>query len=216
MIKINLKANFWIRLLATLLDSLIFLVFFVTTSFFAFDYQKAKIHNILYYVWLIDQIIFLLIWYILIPIFWYGKTFGMWICRIKVIKTNSNEKFSKVIFDRQRLFAFLWMIIFTIFAILISPQTFEQAALIGIKKEDLTNTQLAFLLIPTILIGLASFVQLFLIITNARNNRIGLNDTFSNSFTVWINKYEEIEDPNQNLIEIKPRIRNLPKLEWKN
>ncbi|AWX42531.1 RDD family [Metamycoplasma cloacale] len=215
--QINKKANFWIRLLATLIDVIIFLIFSVISSFATFDYQNAKlIHNALYYFWLINLILFLLIYFILIPIFAKGKTLGMTICRIKIISTDKTEKFSKAVFNRQRLFSFVWMIIFALFAILISPETFIKASTKGMTKDQLTTVQFGFLMIPIALIGIASFTQLFLIMSNARSNRVGLNDKFSSTETVWINKYEEIEE--EEIIEriIKPKKRVLPTLTFKN
>ncbi|WP_412031681.1 RDD family protein [Metamycoplasma buccale] len=214
MIKINKKANFWIRLLATIIDAILFIIFLVATSFAVFNYKTGQyFHEANYYVWLFLLILYLIFFFIVLPIIWNGKTIGMRICKIKIIKKNEKDKFSKVIFDRQRLFSFLWIIVFLSFIIFISPKTFIEAANIN---KNLNKVQKIFLTIPTVLSSLSVFLQAFLIITNAKENRIGLNDKFSASYTVWINKYEEIEQEEKVNIKIKPIKRTLPNIKIEN
>ncbi|ACF07568.1 RDD family [Metamycoplasma arthritidis] len=213
MTKINKKANFWIRLLATLIDVIFFLAFAIGLSFGTFNYQKGTYYHLaLYYFWLICLIAYLILFFIVIPIVWKGKTLGMAICKIKVIKQNEKDKFSKVIFDRQRLFSFLWVFVFLSFICFVSPETFLQAA--NIKQlAKLNKVQKAFLAIPTALSALAAFSEIFLIITNARESRVGLNDKLSSSFTVWKNKYEEVKEKTiKDATKIQPKIRKLPKI----
>ena len=54
--------------------------------------------------------------------------------------------------------------------------------------------------------------------TNLKADKIGLNDKFSNSLTVWMNKFEEIKNPKEEKIlkEIRPKKRILPTLDFEN
>jgi len=217
MIKQNKKANFWIRLLASSIDLSLFVIFLIATSFMVFNYQKNTYYHIAnYYVWLFLIITYLTFFYIVLPIIWKGKTIGLAICRLKIIKKDnaSFDKFSKIIFDRQRLFAFLWICIFLSFIIFIHPQTFLEAA----KKEKIKPYQKLFLSIPIVLSSLAIMLQIFLMFTNLKSDKIGLNDKFSNSLTVWMNKFEEIKNSKEEKIlkEIRPKKRILPTLDFEN
>ncbi|MGC7171354.1 RDD family protein [Metamycoplasma hominis] len=216
MIKINIKANFWIRLAATLIDFLVFIGFLIGSSFAIFNYKEAKFYNYWsYYLWIIMIILVQNIIWIIIPIFTKGYTLGLFICRLKIIKQQNNEsKFSKVIFDRQRLFSFIWMIIFALFMVFISPQTFEQAANLS-QTKPLDQLQKAFLSIPSVLSALATFLEFLFILSNAKGDGIGLNDKFSGSYTVWAKKYEDIEENNIDNLIIKPIVRELPKIDYK-
>lgn len=53
--------------------------------------------------------------------------------------------------------------------------------------------------------------ELFLIFTNLKSSGFGLNDKLSSSYTVWINKYDDIliDDLNKKA-KIKPKQRILP------
>ena len=218
MIKINTKANFWIRLLSTFIDLFLFMFFVITTSFAVFNYKKGSYYHIAnYYIWLLLIITYLTFFYIVLPIIWKGKTIGMAICKLKIIKKDENDKskFSKVIFDRQRLFAFLWICIFLAFIIFIHPDTFSVAA----KKGKIEKHQKLFLSIPISLSSLALMLQIFLIFTNLRSSKIGLNDKFSSSLTVWINKFEDVKQEknnSQNTKKIQPKVRILPNLKFEN
>ena len=61
-------------------------------------------------------------------------------------------------------------------------------------------------------------LQIFLMFTNLKADKIGLNDKFSNSLTVWNNKFEEIKNTKEGktLKEIHPKRRILPTLDFEN
>ncbi|YAB78230.1 hypothetical protein BIIKOK_000128 [Metamycoplasma hominis] len=98
--------------------------------------------------------------------------------------------------------------------IFISPQTFEQAANLS-QTKPLDQLQKAFLSIPSVLSALATFLEFLFILSNAKGDRIGLNDKFSGSYTVWAKKYEDIEENNIDNLIIKPIVRELPKIDYK-
>ncbi|AZG68516.1 RDD family protein [Mycoplasma struthionis] len=217
MIVVNKKANFWIRFLATFVDLGIFLLIMLASSFLVFNYSKGTFYSIYsYYPWLLFLIFVLIFLYFVIPSIWDGKTLAMAMCRIKIINKDENKKLWKGVFDRQRLFALVWIIIFFLFIIFISPQTFADGALsVSRQGKTLDKIQRAFLAIPSTFATLGSMLQLFIIISNIKSSRIGLNDKFSSTFTVWINKFEEIE-PEENIFYIRPRKRVLPKIYFEN
>lgn len=129
-------------------------------------------------------------------------------CRIKVVKLNDKDKFSKLIFDKQRFFSFSWICIFICFVVLIHPDTFLQA--ISSSKE-LSKIQKTFFAIPGTLSLLVLTFEIFLVFTNLKSTKIGLNDKLSSTYTVWINKYEFINDENEeNKNVIQPKSRTLP------
>ncbi|WP_306766867.1 hypothetical protein [Metamycoplasma neophronis] len=140
----------------------------------------------------------------------------MAMCKIKTIPQDTKTKLSKAIFDRQRLFSFTWVFVFLAFMIMVSPQTFEQAALINKDTHPLNQVQKLFLLLPTVLASFAAFIECFFILTNAKGNRVGLNDKFSRTFTVYINKFDEIEEELILEEKIKPVRRELPHIEYEN
>ncbi|TPE57772.1 RDD family protein [[Mycoplasma] falconis] len=211
--KINKLANFWIRLTSTLIDLIIFLGLAIGFSFLVFDYKNANYYNkYTYYPWVIFMAFLPILLWVIIPIIWKGKTFGMFICRIKTIPEDSKKKLSKAIFDRQRLFAFFWMFVFLSYLI-ISPEGFLHAA----SGQKLNYGEKIAFGLPTTLASLTSFMQLFIIITNAKSTRIGWNDKFSQTYTVWINKYELVENPDEDIKNIiKPIKRELPIIKFEN
>ncbi|AZZ65742.1 hypothetical protein DMC14_003050 [Metamycoplasma phocicerebrale] len=213
-VTINKKANFWIRLLATIIDLILFVVFALATSFIVFNYKKADFYTnqllykeLIYRFWLLSLILFLVLTYIVFPILTKGKTIGMLICKIKVILTNKNIKLSKAIFDRQRLFSFLWIFVFIAF-MLMSTDAFLKAT----RGKNLNNVEKVVFALPVTLATIALGLDLFMIITGAGATRVSWNDKFSQTRTVWINKFEEIiEEENINK-KIYPKKRELPNI----
>ncbi|QJG66401.1 RDD family protein [Mycoplasma phocoeninasale] len=214
---INRKANFWIRLLATIIDLLIFIAFAISSSFLVFNYKLGEyINKWNYYVWLTLLILMLNIFWIIIPILFQGQTIGMMICKIKIIPQEAKTKLSRAIFDRQRLFAFTWMIIFALFIIFVSPELFIKAAKINRNSGKLETLERVFVLIPTALASFATFAEIFLVISNVKESRIGINDNLSNTYTVWKNRFDKSEEIQEIKAIIKPKIRELPNLKYEN
>ncbi len=216
MTKINKKANFWTRLLATTIDLLIFFSFLITSTFLVFDFKNANFFNKwTYYVWLPLSILFICYIWIIIPIVFSGQTIGMFFCKIKILPQDNKTKLSKAIFNRQRIFALVWMIVFLLFMIMVSPDLFLKAASIR-QNKSFSLVEKFCLSIPSTLASIAIFTQTFLIITNAKSTRIGLNDNLSDTFTVWINKYELLGENEVNTRKILPKKRVLPTIKFEN
>ncbi|GAA0376026.1 RDD family protein [Bacillus horti] len=74
-------AGFWIRLWATLLDSIIIFLPINIVLFFLFQIDFAED---------ISRLLSSL-YYLLLPLFWSGQTVGKAICRIRIVKTNGED-----------------------------------------------------------------------------------------------------------------------------
>ncbi|ENY69376.1 Hypothetical protein, predicted transmembrane protein [Metamycoplasma auris 15026] len=214
-IKKNIRANFWIRLLATLIDLLLFVIFSLASSFIVFNYKKMDFftNNIIYKeiifrIWLLAIILFIILEYILIPILLKGQTLGMLICKIKIISVDKQKKLSKYIFDRQRLFALLWIFVFLAF-MLISADGFLSAA----KGNKLNVAQKIILSIPSMLATIAINIEFLILLSGISATRLNWNDKLSKTETVWKNKFEEFEEEIDNKL-ILPKKRELPKINW--
>lgn len=213
--KQNIKANFWIRLLSTLIDLFIFVIFSVGTSFLIFNYKKADflLNNIVYKevvyrIWLLGLILFNIFEFIVIPIITGGQTVGMLICKIKIIANDNDRKLSRFIFDRQRLFSFLWVFIFLSF-MLMSTDAFLKAA----RGQKMNTVEKLVVSLPTVLATIAINLQIFMILTGVVATRLNWNDKFSRTKTVWKNKFEEVFEDEDYKLKIYPKKRELPKIE---
>ncbi|KDE44890.1 membrane protein [Metamycoplasma hyosynoviae] len=209
----NKKAHPFIRILASIIDSTLFLIFAIFSSFMVFNYRKGIYYHIAnYYVWLFLLISFLIFFYIVLPIIWKGKTIGKAICKIKLIQQDEKEKFSNKVFDSQRLFSFLWVCILTSFIFFISPNTFIQVS----KRSELKLYQKVFLTIPTVLSSLTIITELVFLFSVFSERRIGLNDKFSNTLIVWENKFDEEDLTSKKNLKIKKIPRKLAELDFMN
>lgn len=213
--KQNIKANFWIRLLSTLIDLFIFVIFSVGTSFLIFNYKKADflLNNIVYKevvyrIWLLGLIVFNIFEFIVIPIITSGQTVGMLICKIKIIANDNDRKLSRFIFDRQRLFSFLWVFVFLSF-MLMSTDAFLKAA----RGQKMNTVEKLVVSLPTVLATIAINLQIFMILTGVVATRLNWNDKFSRTKTVWKNKFEEMFEDEDYKLKIYPKKRELPKIE---
>ncbi|MGX9339200.1 RDD family protein [Mycoplasma sp. 332] len=213
-IKQNVKANFWIRLLATLIDLLIFIVLIVATSFIIFNYKKAEfrtqsttLKEIYFRLWLLLMIFLCIFEYIVIPTILKGQTIGMLICKIKILSDEEKRRTSKFIFDRQRLFAFLWIFVFMSF-MLMSTDAFLKAA----RGGKLNNVEKLVVILPTALATISINLQILLIISGISSTRLSWNDKLSRTKTVWKNRYEDIIEDENLMFKIKPKKRELPKI----
>ncbi|QJG66734.1 RDD family protein [Mycoplasma phocoenae] len=216
--KVNKKANFWIRLLATTIDLILFLSLITIYSLLLFDKGKGQFKTeFFYYLWLFLIIVSMASIYIFIPMIFKGKTLGLWICRLKIISNKANTKIFKTIIQRQLLNSILWIIGITLMLILISHETFIQMAKTTKNStEKLSVIQQAFMSVPVTICSLAGIIDVFLMLTTARTSKIGWNDTFSNSSVVFINKYEDVFHDDLDFDSIKPKKRELPQINFKN
>ncbi|MCU4116998.1 RDD family protein [Mycoplasma zalophi] len=215
----NIKASFWRRFLSMIIDFIIFFGFLLITSILVIDKKIANFHkNYFYYIWIVLIIIYILLIWIIIPIISKGQTIGMLITKLKIIPSLDKYKLNNVILQRQILFAWLWIIVLCLFIIFVSPETFIEASKLNKQTiNQLTITQRGFISIPLTLSAVTAFMDSFLIITTAKNSRISWNDSFSNSFVVYKNKFETIiEDDDWQNNNIKPKKRILPKINFIN
>ncbi|MBN4089624.1 RDD family protein [Mycoplasma enhydrae] len=214
--KINRKAHFWIRVLASLIDLTLFIIFAIGTSFLVFNYKNVDFYTtnilnreLIYRMWLFSLILVLFLLYILIPVIFKGQTIGMLTCKIKIISTKSKRKLWKTVFDRQRLFSFLWMFVLLAF-MLVSTDAFLKAT----KGDKLNMVEKIVFSLPTTLATIAINLEIIMILSGVGASRLNWNDKFSQSQTVWINKYDEIDMEEELDKKISPIKREMPKINF--
>ncbi|MCV3753537.1 RDD family protein [Mycoplasma enhydrae] len=214
--KINRKAHFWIRVLASLIDLTLFIIFAIGTSFLVFNYKNVDFYTtnilnreLIYRMWLFSLILVLFLLYILIPVIFKGQTIGMLTCKIKIISTKSKRKLWKTVFDRQRLFSFLWMFVLLAF-MLVSTDAFLKAT----KGNKLNMVEKIVFSLPTTLATIAINLEIIMILSGVGASRLNWNDKFSQSQTVWINKYDEIDMEEELDKKISPIKREMPKINF--
>lgn len=243
--KINKNAGLFIRLLSTIIDVLFFCFFGIVLSlisisettignFFDSDNpnissnilnQKIYIVNNLYWLWLFLLILILFIEFILIPFFLKGRTIGMLITRLKL--KYDNEKFIKVLFYRNCLGSFLWIIVIFLFMIFVSPNTINKYLLykeinnltIENKEEILSKInfsiwEIILFYIPSSLPSIILTIQLLSILSVMfKRKNVSIIDRFSNSLIVYKNKF--IDFSNNNLEVINPEKNINIEIIWK-
>ncbi|MGY6172196.1 RDD family protein [Candidatus Mycoplasma pogonae] len=212
------RAGFWIRFLAGLIDSIIFVVLGVATSLAILD-QNKQIINYGYYIWLFGLILILVIFQIIVPLLSNGRaTIGRLICRLEVRDFKSQQKPAlKIFLKKEIIYTFLWIIGFFLVFLFISPELFQKIANTRegniVNNENFTNQQVFLIFIPTSIIGLSNFLQSVATLSIIRNSRRGINDIFSGTETVYKNKYiknKSLEKESQ----ITTRKRKTFKIEW--
>ncbi|MCV3733782.1 RDD family protein [Mycoplasma enhydrae] len=214
--KINRKAHFWIRVLASLIDLTLFIIFAIGTSFLVFNYKNVDFYTtnilnreLIYRMWLFSLILVLFLLYILIPVIFKGQTIGMLTCKIKIISTKSKRKLWKTVFDRQRLFSFLWMFVLLAF-MLVSTDAFLKAT----KGNKLNMVEKIVFSLPATLATIAINLEIIMILSGVGASRLNWNDKFSQSQTVWIDKYDEIDMEEELDKKISPIKREMPKINF--
>lgn len=212
----NKIANFWIRFFAGFLDVLFFLILSILLTFILFlnskmdgsKYGYQILDYLRYYSWFLIEIILILVLQIIIPSFLLkGQTLGKWITRIKIIPHNNqniNKKtFLIYIIKKEFFYAFAWIFLMLIFMFFISPRIASKmiGPNFGLRlknNNELKNAKIiwedfekALISIPILIANANVIINLIMIISVAKNKGIGLNDVYSNTRTVWVNKFVE-------------------------
>ncbi|MBN0919496.1 RDD family protein [[Mycoplasma] gypis] len=213
----NKKAGFWPRFLATLIDLFIFMVIVFAFSFIVFDNKTKDFKSEgFYYLWLSLIIITDAFIWVLLPILTKGRTLGLLCFRLKIVSKHKKDPLWKTVLKRQLLFAVLWIIVFACWMIFISKDTF--VLVLKTNKQNINQLnwiQRIFVTIPLTLSALTAIINWMMIISNAKSSRVGWNDTFSYSYTVYANKFETIVVDEWNKNKLKPVVRKMPNINFK-
>ena len=214
--KKNKIAGFWIRLSARIID----LIFFGFTSLFIafFSIQKKVVWEFkepfLFYVWSISTIIILFLYFCILPLFFGGKTIGMFICRIKIKFKNSNK--FKSIFKRELFFSLTWLFLLVLVTIVINHTLISKYA--STNQEQITYSDLELLRksTTTTIGGIFVLIQMICAISIVvKKPGPAIHDQFSETETVWIDKYSKIKKQQSNeIISIRPKLIKQEIIEW--
>ncbi|MGX9340557.1 RDD family protein [Mycoplasma sp. 128] len=212
----NKKVGFWIRFTITFSDLFVFLIFLFAITFAMISPDKNNVsfrQNYLYYVWLSLIIIFIFSWWILIPFLTKGQTVIMWIFRVKIIPKKKKQNLFLALLSRQSFGAIFWIIIMLAWMILISPESFEQVAFQRKHLTELPPITRAFVTFPLSLTSLALLIEVMFILSVAKPNKIGWNDSLSQTYTVYKNKYTTERISSWDQKSVKPKSRPLPDID---
>lgn len=147
--KVNRKAGFWIRLLSTLIDVVIFCILGILSSLMCI--AKVYISEIdksiylvsekqyLYILWLLLLIIFLIIQFMIIPYCLNCRTIGMVITKLEVDFKNSSK--SQVLLKKIEIGPMLWIILIILFMCFVWPNTINKMVIFSYIKTNYNNVQ---------------------------------------------------------------------------
>lgn len=229
-----LKASFKIRLLAGLIDILIFLLFSFLTSYLIFlnsnfmnSSGKKDLESLRYYLWFFVQITLIFCLQIIIPSFLLqGQTIGRWLVRIKLIpefeKDISKIKMFIYVLKKELFHSIAWIIVFLIFAILISPRLatkmigvnfgvkIKNNFLNNVDDDPWENFEKALISIPIFIVNLNILINVTILISIAKFKQGGFTDLYSRTLMVYKYKFNE----NQNLFQLKPEDVEWETIKW--
>ncbi len=206
-------AGFWIRLMARLIDVLILFIisFFLTWLFLEKKFVNEKLigwvfkENYLFYVYAFIIVFFILFLFVLLPIIWNGKTLGHFITRTKIVAENN---LLRSILTREIFWSFSWIFCIILTTTIINHTLFFKFISNNINVNDdfsaWETTRISFV---TSIASIIVLMQMFLAISIiARPNKLGLQDVYSKTKVVYLNKYiyTKIEDNNKNEL-LKPQ-----------
>ncbi len=214
----NKIANFWIRLLARLID--LFCLLIITTFLGLLFLQKNIIGDKTtwffkswwsFYVYALIVILMIFILFIALPIVWKGKTIGHFLTRTKIV-SDSNLKIG--ILKREIIWSWSWIFCVILTMIFINHTLFDKFVF-GQNDPDVTFSNWETLRISFVssIVSIICFVQmLFAISIIIKNNKIAWHDTYSHTITVYINKFNQNKQIDDEINEIlKPQ--KVPKIE---
>lgn len=242
--KINKHAGFWIRLMALLIDVIIFVVISISSSLLIINAQEFKLWdqqliymvntNWTYYLWFLIPISLLIIQFLLIPLLTKGKTIGQLIFQIKVASFSENH-WKSVIFKRWQLGALIWILVMIMFMVLVNPTTINKVSLYTfiqnhqkefkaldpdqqsqiINAYQLNSWETALLAILATTSSFNIMAQMLLLISiSIKPNKIGLLDRLTASKVIYLKKF--LIEKQIKLIIIKPKLNQKNEIIWKN
>jgi len=216
--KENKKANFWIKLLAKLIDLLPVTAFSIGILFSMMSHSSGKwVFNEvwMYYVWNIVLITLIALMFLVIPLITKGKTLGMWITRIKIV---ADKDLRKRILKREIFFAWTWIFMAILVLSVINHTLIYKFASTKNNKENLTSWENLRIGIASGIGSISIIIQMFLGISGVvRSDKRALHDVYAETNVVWINKFIVVEKPKvlkSNSRKLRPVSYREEKIEW--
>ncbi len=214
--KVQKPAGFWLRLLSRTID---FIFIVIISTLFLFLFKKNE-HNYqfaqpwMFYVWALITIFSFILFMVIIPSLWRGKSIGMFIVRIEVKPLKGSLWLA--IIKRELFFGIAWALVALMTMAIINHTLILKASIIKNKKslDNLTNWERIRITFCGSISGLISFAQMWLAITIIPNkdNR-GWHDRYAKCKVVRKNTYIKEEKKNKTTI-IEPQKIKQEKVEW--
>lgn len=224
----NKVVGFWMRFLGRLIDlvvvgGLVVLIGWLTTSQIPTEVQPDpnKVTTVLgfakpyeFYVWALSTMSLFAINFILVPFLTKGRTFGMFVCRIRIVLPE--KKAFLAILKREMLFSGTWIWSTFLLMTLVNHTLINQFAL---TDQSLNNDYTAGESARLAVLSVFASVPMFLMFGSAisivvRKNKSGFHDSFSNTKTVWEKKFVEIKVDEVENISIQPMPVKNNSVEW--
>ncbi|UUD34738.1 RDD family protein [Mycoplasmopsis caviae] len=189
--KFHKNINAWYRLLINLFDFMLF------ASLIIFDYyflmvNKGEIKALNFYSFLALSSILILVLFLLIPLFYSGRTLGMIIFRVQIIPSKKMKLRSLRLLPlkKQAFNLVIWFLIILISTTLVMPNEINEFSQFVINKSDGKGR---YLIAYRLIVGLSGFwftliLANFIMIIGSKAN-LGLFDHSSNSRIVYIKHY---------------------------
>lgn len=220
--KQNKVTGFWMRFLARIIDfiflgGLIVLFGWLTTDSIttATGEQSLGFNEAWkFYVWASSTIVLFGLGFIAMPWATKGRTLGMLICRIKI--KFENKKVLLSILKRELFFGATWMwTSFLLMVIVGYPMINEFAQTNQSVNDPYTAWETARIAMLSVFTSVPMFIMFGCAISIVvRKGKKGFHDSFSNTTTVWENKFIVIKDKKEEMKSIQPLpIVNKP-VEW--
>lgn len=208
----NKITNFWIRLVARLID-LLCLIIIATISGWLFMKKNGDSNEVktifktwwFFYVYAFIIILSIFFLFIALPMMWKGKTIGHFLTRTKIV---SDINLQLGILKREIFWAWSWIFSVLSVVILINHTLVDKFALVSRSKDlALSNWDTMRISFVSSIAAIVCFIQMtFAISIIVKSNKIALHDIYSHTKTVYINKFVPIVKINDEVDEIlKPQ-----------
>ncbi|MXR57886.1 RDD family protein [Mesomycoplasma hyorhinis] len=221
----NKLANFWIRFLSGIIDLVIIFAFIILISYAVFVNDDVTKNIIIwkYYLWYFLIIVTIFLLKIILPLFNKNQTIGQKFCKIKIVFLEPANTFKQRLIQqikKETLTTLIWIILFIISACCLTPSIALKLVQSNTSKNPIKITDSNYWIwweqflisIPILFSNINTLLSFVLIISIARRKKVGINDLFSKSRTVWVYKKE---DKNQDLIyRIEPELISFKKIIW--
>jgi len=218
--KENKKANFWIKLLARLIDLLPIATISIGILFLMMRHStEGWVFKELwmYYLWNFILVILIAWEFLIMPLLTNGKTLGMWVTQIKIV---ANKNFVKRVLKREVFFAWTWILMTFMVMVIINHTLIYKFASTTKDMNKLTSLESLRIGIVSAIGSISIVIQMFLGISGVvRRDKRSLHDVYAKTNVVWEKKFITIEKSKtlkSNSRILKPVPYKEEEIEWEN
>ena len=212
--EIQKSANFWIRFLARLLDSILIGAIIVLIAFSNLE-KEPKWHFSseeawFFYVWIASSVVVILGYFIGIPML-IGSTLFQFVLRIKI---EFNDSKFKTLIKREIYFSLMWSILFILVGAVINHTLINKYATSDQDSVSYSTLESLRVAIVSTFGTMSVVVQLGVSVSIlVRKQKGGFHDSSSNSRVVWINKTIKVSKQDKT-IGFRPKLIVNKHYEW--